>query len=137
MRALQPAQLTFHRGASTYVTASRLTLATEIRLWADDVSVLSEATRSLTMGAKVSDEASRSIKPLEGSRSWVRRTRSMEIQSIFAWKALPEAGFSKNVVIDAHRCRESSHYRDHPSPGGPAIQGHSSKLFTPLRPTHA
>jgi len=36
MRALQPAQLTFHRGASTYETASRLTLATEIRLWADD-----------------------------------------------------------------------------------------------------
>jgi hypothetical protein len=36
------------------------------------------------MGGKVSDEASRSIKPLEGSRSWVRRTRSMEIQSIFA-----------------------------------------------------
>jgi RNA-directed DNA polymerase len=29
------------------------------------------------MGAKVSEKASRSIKPLEGSRSWVRRTRSM------------------------------------------------------------
>jgi hypothetical protein len=23
------------------------------------------------------------------------------------------------------------------APGGPVIQGHSSKLFTPLRPTHA
>jgi hypothetical protein len=25
-------------------------------------------------------------------------------QSIFAWKSLPEAGFGKNVVIDANRC---------------------------------
>ena len=32
---------------------------------------------------------------------------SMEFQSIFAWKALPEAGFGKNVVIDAHRCSGS------------------------------
>ena len=52
------------------------------------VSVLSEATRSLMMGGKVSDEASLSIKPLEGSRSWVRRTRSMEIQSIWGRKSL-------------------------------------------------
>ena len=29
----------------------------------------------------------------------------MEFQSIFAWESLPEAGFGKNVVIDAHRCR--------------------------------
>src|SRR5690348_8583231 len=38
------------------------------------------------------------------------------------------------MVIDVgdHRI-----YPDHPSPGGPVIQGHSSKLFTPLRPTHA
>jgi len=81
-----------------------------------------EATRSSvrTAGGRVSVEASRSIKPLEGSRSWVRRTRSMEIQSIFAWKALPEAGFSKNVVIDAHRCVGSRIRLDRRSAGGPA-----------------
>jgi len=28
----------------------------------------------------------------------------MDFQSIFGWKSLPEAGFGKNVVIDAHRC---------------------------------
>jgi hypothetical protein len=27
----------------------------------------------------------------------------MGFQSIFAWKALPEAGFAKNAVIDAYR----------------------------------
>jgi hypothetical protein len=27
----------------------------------------------------------------------------MGIQSIFAWKALPEAGFTKMAVIDAYR----------------------------------
>jgi hypothetical protein len=32
--------------------------------------------------------------------------RAMGIQSIFTWKALPEAGFSKKAVIDAYR---SSH----------------------------
>ena len=48
-----------------------------------------------------------SIKPSEGSRSRVRRTRPMDFQSIFAWKSLPEAGFGKNVVIDADRCSGS------------------------------
>jgi hypothetical protein len=31
----------------------------------------------------------------------------MDFQSIFGWKSLPEAGFSKNVVIDANRCSGS------------------------------
>src|ERR1700745_1941482 len=46
-----------------------------------------------------------SIKPLEGSRLRLRRRRglSMGFQSIFALKALPEAGFGKKAVIDAHR----------------------------------
>jgi hypothetical protein len=48
-----------------------------------------------------------SIKPSEGSRSRVRRARPMDFQSIFAWKSLPEAGFGKNVVIDADRCSDS------------------------------
>src|SRR5207302_7925283 len=48
-----------------------------------------------------------SIKPSEGSRSRVRRTRPMDFQSIFARKSLPEAGFGKNVVIDADRCSGS------------------------------
>jgi hypothetical protein len=32
----------------------------------------------------------------------------MEFQSIFAWKALPEAGFVKKAVIDAHRSKHES-----------------------------
>ena len=55
-----------------------------------------------------------------------RRTRSMEIQSIFAWKSLPEAGFGKNVVIDAHRCSGSRIHLDHRSAGRSVIQDHSS-----------
>jgi hypothetical protein len=31
----------------------------------------------------------------------------MDFQSIFAWKSLPEAGFGKNVIIDADRCSGS------------------------------
>jgi len=50
---------------------------------------------------------------------------------------LPEAGFGKNVVIDAHRCRDHRIYPRHPSPGGPVIQDYSSKPVTPLHPTHA
>jgi hypothetical protein len=50
----------------------------------------------------------------------------MEIQSIFAWKALPEAGFGKNVVIDAHRCSGSRIHLDHRSAGRSVIQDHSS-----------
>ena len=50
----------------------------------------------------------------------------MEIQSIFAWKSLPEAGFGKNVVIDAHRCSGSRIQLDHRSAGRSVIQDHSS-----------
>jgi hypothetical protein len=32
----------------------------------------------------------------------------MGFQSIFAWKALPEAAFVKKVVIDAHRSKHES-----------------------------
>jgi hypothetical protein len=32
----------------------------------------------------------------------------MEFQSIDAWKALPEAAFVKNAVIDAHRSKYES-----------------------------
>ena len=35
---------------------------------------------------------------------------SMEFESIFAWKSLPEARFAKNVVIDTYRC---SRFRVH------------------------
>src|SRR5439155_24903271 len=41
----------------------------------------------------------------------------MEIQSIFASKALPEAGLGKNVIIDAHRCSDSRMHLRHPSAG--------------------
>ena len=50
----------------------------------------------------------------------------MEIQSIFAWKSLPEAEFGKNVVIDAHRCSGSRIHLDHRSAGRSVIQDHSS-----------
>jgi hypothetical protein len=30
----------------------------------------------------------------------------MGFQSIFAWKALPEAGFTKMAVIDVHRSKQ-------------------------------
>jgi hypothetical protein len=50
----------------------------------------------------------------------------MEIQSIFARKSLPEAGFGKNVVIDAHRCSGSGIHLDHRSAGQSIIQDHSS-----------
>jgi hypothetical protein len=50
----------------------------------------------------------------------------MEIQSIFAWKALPKAGFGKNVVIDVHRCSSSRIHLDHRSAGRSAIQDQSS-----------
>src|SRR5437879_7477643 len=50
----------------------------------------------------------------------------MEIQSIFAWKSLPEAGFGKNIVIDAHRCSGSRIHLDHRSAGRSVIQDHSS-----------
>jgi hypothetical protein len=32
----------------------------------------------------------------------------MEFQSIFAWKALPEADFVKKAVIEAHRSKHES-----------------------------
>src|SRR5439155_2909900 len=57
----------------------------------------------------------------------------MEIQSIFAWKSLPEAGFGKNVVIDAHRCSDSRMHRCHPSAGRSVLQDHSSET-TAQRP---
>src|SRR2546425_13195365 len=50
----------------------------------------------------------------------------MEIQSILAWKSLPEAGGGKNVVIDAHRCSGSRIHLDHRSAGRSVIQDHSS-----------
>src|SRR5438105_6038347 len=40
-----------------------------------------------------------SIKPSEGSRSRVRRTRPMDFQSIFRWESLPEAGFGKTLLL--------------------------------------
>src|SRR5213593_3268618 len=67
-----------------------------------------------------------SIKPSEGSRSRLRRTRPMDFQSIFAWKSLPEAGFGKNVVIDAHRCSGSRIHLDDPNARQSVIQDHSS-----------
>jgi hypothetical protein len=38
----------------------------------------------------------------------------MDFQSIFGWKSLPEAGFGKNVVIDADRCSGSRIHLDDP-----------------------
>jgi len=67
-----------------------------------------------------------SIKPSEGSRSRVRWTRPMDFQSIFGWKSLPEAGFGKNVVIDADRCSGSRIHLDHPNAGRSVVQDHSS-----------
>ena len=67
-----------------------------------------------------------SIKPSEGSRSRVRRTGAMDFQSIFAWKSLPEAGFTKNVVIDAHRCSGSRIHLDDPNAGQSVVQDRSS-----------
>ncbi len=51
----------------------------------------------------------------------------MEIQSIFASKALPEAGLDKNVVIDAHRYGGSRIHLRHPSAGRSVLQDHSSE----------
>src|SRR5882672_10701271 len=67
-----------------------------------------------------------SIKPSEGSRSRVRWTRPMDFQSIFGWESLPEAGFGKNVVIDADRCSGSRIHLDHPNAGRSVVQDHSS-----------
>src|SRR6266849_6849974 len=67
-----------------------------------------------------------SIKPSEGSRSRVRWTRPMDFQSIFGWKSLPEAGFGKNVVIDADRCSGSRIHLDHLNAGRSVVQDHSS-----------
>src|SRR5216684_2886331 len=67
-----------------------------------------------------------SIKPSEGSRSRVRWTRPMDFQSIFGWKSLPEAGFGKNVVIEADRCSDSRIHLDHPNAGRSVVQDHSS-----------
>jgi hypothetical protein len=50
----------------------------------------------------------------------------MDFQSIFAWKSLPEAGFGKSVVIDAHRCSGPRIQLDHPNAGPSVIQDHSS-----------
>jgi hypothetical protein len=50
----------------------------------------------------------------------------MDFQSIFAWKSLPEAGFTKNVVIDAHRCSGSRIHLDDPNAGQSVVQDRSS-----------
>jgi hypothetical protein len=50
----------------------------------------------------------------------------MDFQSIFGWKSLPEAGFGKNVVIDADRCSGSRIHLDHPNAGRSVVQDHSS-----------
>jgi hypothetical protein len=50
----------------------------------------------------------------------------MDFQLIFGWKSLPEAGFGKNVAIDADRCSRSRIYLDHPNAGLSVVQGHSS-----------
>jgi hypothetical protein len=53
----------------------------------------------------------------------VARTCSMELYSIFGWKALPEAGFSKNVGIDGHRCEGSCLHAGNGSAGRLVAQG--------------
>ena len=45
-----------------------------------------------------------SIKPLEGSRLRLRQTRSMGIQSIWAWKSLQRRELREKLVIDARQC---------------------------------
>jgi len=84
---------------------------------ADDVTAVSEANGT-TVPLSLDLRSSLSIQPLEGSRSRVRRTRgAMGIQSIFAWKALPDGGFAQNVIIEAHRCRTSRNHLRHPTAG--------------------
>ena len=46
----------------------------------------------------------------------------MDFQSIFGWKSLPEAGFGKNVVIEADRCSDSRIHLDHPNAGRPLFK---------------
>jgi hypothetical protein len=50
----------------------------------------------------------------------------MNFQLIFGWKSLPEAGFGKNVAIDADRCSGSRLHLDHPNAGRSVVQDHSS-----------
>ena len=50
----------------------------------------------------------------------------MDFQSIFGWKSLPEAGFGKNVVIEADRCSGSRIHLNHPNAGRSVVQDHSS-----------
>jgi len=52
-----------------------------------DVSVLSEV-RTRERARVTTTLCALSIKPLEGSRLRLRRTRSMGIQSIWSWKSL-------------------------------------------------
>jgi hypothetical protein len=47
----------------------------------------------------------------------------MDFQSIFAWNSLPEAGFSKNVVIDAHQRSGSCIHLNYPNGRGLFVQG--------------
>src|SRR5438034_11728596 len=65
------------------------------------------------MGGKVSDEASRSIKPLEGSRSRVRRTRSIR----------PGLSDRRNLTQPVSSWRELDYLR----PSGQAILSPESK----------
>jgi hypothetical protein len=74
------------------------------------ISALSEVRVEENVEVSSGLRRARSIKPLEGSRSRLRRTHSMGIVSIFDWKHLPEAEFGKNVGIDGHQCEGSCLY---------------------------
>src|SRR6266849_1130472 len=79
----------------------------------------------------------RSKKPSEGSRSRVRRTPPMDFQSIFGWKSVPEAGFGKNVIIDAHRCSGSLIHLDHPNARWSVVQDRSQTTVSNACISHA
>src|SRR5215470_10114087 len=59
---------------------------------------------------------------------------AMGFQSIFAWEALPEAGFSKKVVIDGHRFSPGSLVHDSAHPNlRPDHSSSSQSLESPMR----
>jgi len=97
------------------------------RFGADYVNAVSEANGT-TVPVGLDIKSSLSIQPSEGSRSRARRTRgAMVIQSIFAWKALPDGDFVQKLVIDSHRCGTSDNHASSYRRRHPLFKGGSSE----------
>jgi hypothetical protein len=81
---------------------------------------------------RASQEEWRTIE-VEGARSIGGRGMLWKFNQFLAEKPCQKRDSAKTLLLMLIDVGDHRNYPDHPSPGGPLIQGHSSKPFTPLR----